>query len=137
MLKIKFNINEFKIIFLRRLKEKMNAKESLSASTGFSVPLACFSVSFLLQRLFFFSVSALFFLLQRPLFFSPTPHFFFSLDLLPFFFSPKYFFSPKRFSAQKSLPVCGSAPHSFLLFFLFQRFFFFLVLFSAPTFVSV
>ena len=137
MLKIKFNINEFKIIFLRRFEGKNERKRISFSLYRLQRPLSCFSVSFLLQRLFFFSVSALFFLLQRPLFFSPTPHFFFSLDLLPFFFSQKYFFSPKRFSAQKSLLVCGSAPHSFLLFFLFQRFFFFLVLFSAPTFVSV
>ena len=95
----------------------MNAKESPSASTSFSVPSLVFFffffLSFLLQRLFFFSVSALVFLLQRLTFF-------FSLDVLPFFqpkilFQPKTFFSPRYFFSPKISP-CLWFSASFLSF---------------------
>ena len=123
-------------------------KNLLQPLPALASPLLFFGVFSASALLFLFSFGA-FLSALASLFFSLAPHFFFSLDVLPFFFqskilfqpktffNPRYFFSPKRFSAQKSLPICGSAPPSFLLFFLFQRFFFFLVLFSAPTFVSV
>ena len=77
MLKIKFNINEFTIIFFsKKIGRKKNAQK-----ISFSLPV---------QRL---------------------PSFLFSL--------------------------CSVQRLPFLLFFLFQRFFFFLVSFSAPPFVSV
>ena len=103
----------------------MNAKESPSASTSFSVPS-------LLQHLFFFSVLVLFFLLQRPLFFSPALTFFFSFDVLPFFqpkilFQPKTFFSPRYFFNPKISPCLWFSASFFssfsthlLLFFLFS-----------------
>ena len=120
----------------------MNAKESPSASTGFSVPslvfrcLFCFSASFSFQfRRFSFCFSV-------PFFFSSASLFLFFRCVSLFFsvqntfstqnvFQPKILFSPKHFSAQKSLPVCGSAPPSFLLFFLFHHFFFPSSVFSA------
>ena len=138
MLKIKFNINEFTKIFLRRFEGKNERKRISFNLYQFQRPLSCFSVSFLLQppfllqHLFFFSVSALFFLLQRPLFFLflflfrrfsfyfsipflffffffSSPHFFFSFDVLPFFqpkilFQPKTFFNPRYFFSPKISP---------------------------------
>ena len=137
MLKIKFNINEFTIIFLRRFEgKKMNAKESPSASTSFNVPLSCFSVSFLLQPPFllqcllfaivppfvsFLFVSA-FFLFPGSVFSAPSlflfsvSFFFFSTYLsflfssrVALFFNPKtFFFSPKQFSLQpKTFLFCA------------------------------
>ena len=124
MLKIKFNIKKFTIIFSEKIGKKINA-EKLSAQPSlfnfsvepFSVPTLFF---FQLQRLFlllFSSGQHLFLLLfsspSAPLFFflffcfiplSLAPLSSFLLDVLPFFyqpknifFSPKPFFSPKRF----------------------------------------
>ena len=121
MLKIKFNINEFTIIFSEKIGKKINA-EKLSAqpslfnfsATPFSVPALFF---FQLQRLFlllFSSGQRLFLLLfsspSAPLFFflffcfiplSLAPLSSFLLDVLPFFYQPKnIFFSPKPFLLQ-------------------------------------
>ena len=87
----------------------MNAKESPSAFTSFSVCLPCFSISFLLQRPFLFSSASfsfqflslfflvlLFFLVSAPFLLLFNAPFFFSVDVLPFF-------SLKSFPAQKSL----------------------------------
>ena len=142
MLKIKFNINEFKIIFLRRFEGKNERKRISFSLYRLQCPLSCFLVSFLLQppfllqRLFFFSVSALFFLLQRPFFFSLVPHFFFSLDVLPFFFSPKYFFNPKRFSTQDTFSAQNVFQPKNLSLFVVQRLllFFFSFCFSVFSF---
>ena len=85
----------------------MNAKETPSASTSFSVPVSCFSVSFLLQRPFLFW-SALFSLFCSPFLVPPFSSFcflvqplflFFLVHVLPFF-SPKTFLNPKPFSVQ-------------------------------------
>ena len=108
MLKIKSNINEFTIIFLRRFEKKMNAKESPSASTRFSV-------SFLLQHPFFF-FSFLPWLAHRLSLYLSSASFSFSFDVLRLFspsVDPKTFFS--------------SAQH-------ISFFFFFSVLFSAHLF---
>ena len=94
----------------------MNAKESPSAFTSFSVCLPCFSVSFLLQPPFSFLQCLLFFSVSAP-FLSCSPFFssqrpFSAFVQCPLFLfcrrvallQPKIFiFSPKRFSAQKSL----------------------------------
>ena len=88
MLKIKSNINEFTIIFLRRFERKMNAKESPSASTRFSV-------SFLLQRPFCF-FSFLPWLAHRLSLYLSSASFSFSFDVLRLFspsVDPKTFFS--------------------------------------------
>ena len=87
----------------------MDAKESPSAFTSFSVCLPCFSVSFLLQPPFLFSSASfsfqflclfflvlLFFLVSAPFLLLFNAPFFFSVDVLPFF-------SLKSFPAQKSL----------------------------------
>ena len=59
MLKIKFNINEFTIIFLRRFEGKNECKRISFSLYQLQRPFSCFSVSFLLQRLFLlFLVSA-------------------------------------------------------------------------------
>ena len=59
MLKIKFNINEFSIIFLRRFKGKNERKRISFSLYQLQRPFSCFSVSFLLQRPFLlFLVSA-------------------------------------------------------------------------------
>ena len=118
MLKIKFNIKKFTIIFSEKIGKKINA-EKLSAQPSlfnfrvepFSVPALFF---FQLQRLFlllFSSGPRLFLLLfsspSAPLFFflffcfiplSLAPLSSFLLDVLPFFYQPKnIFFSPKPF----------------------------------------
>ena len=125
MLKIKFNINEFTIIFWGELKENKCWKYISSQSSQFnlclsvSAPLpfsfqpslffvsAFFLFSFSLPSsfLFLFSVgsapfSSCSFLVQRPFFFfSPLFLFFFLFMRCPFF-SPKTFLSPKHFSLQ-------------------------------------
>ena len=138
----------------------MNAKETPSASTSFSVPVPCFSVSFLLQRPFLFW-SALFSFFCSPF---PVPPFssfcflvqplflFFLVHVLPFF-SPKTFLNPKHFSVQpktffslaQNIFFFFQFSHSSLLlfsalffsgsalFFLFQRLLFF---FSLAPFIQ-
>ena len=96
MLKIKSNTNEFTIIFSEKIGKKINAEK-------FSVPALSF---FQLQRrtfLFFcFSpllVSAVFFF---SFLFSTT--FLVSLNVLPYFFSPKLFsLQPKTFFSAQNL----------------------------------
>ena len=85
----------------------MNAKGTPSASASFSVPVSCFSVSFLLQCSFLFW-SALFSFFCSPF---PVPPFssfcflvqslflFFLVHVFPLF-SPKTFLNPKHFSVQ-------------------------------------
>ena len=108
MLKIKSNTNEFTIIFSEKIGKKINTEK-------FSVPALSF---FQLQRrtiLFFcFSVSAPLFLVScfSLLFFLFSTTFLVSLDVLPYFFSPKHFFSPRTFSAQNVFQ-----PSSFYLWF--------------------
>ena len=91
MLKIKFNINKFTIIFLRRFEGKNEHKRiSFSLYQLQRLPSFLFSLC---------SVQHLPFLLA---------FIFFSVHVLPFFFSPKTFFSaqnnslfsPKPFSVQ-------------------------------------
>ena len=79
----------------------MNAKESPSASTSFNVPLSCFSVSFLLQHLFFASTPLFSFVLSiQRLFLSFFPPF---APLFFLSFSPTYLkASPKLVAAQKA-----------------------------------
>ena len=95
-----------------------------SLSFSFSAAPSCFSVSALFVL---FSVSALFW--SAPSFFSFlfSTTFLVSLDVLPYFFSPKQFsLQPKTiFSAQKHF--FQFSPH-----YCFSFFFFLLALFSAP-----
>ena len=125
MLKIKFNINEFTIIFSEKIGKKINAEKLSAQPSLFNFSAAPFSV----PALFFFQLQCLFLLLfsssQRlflllfsspnaPLFFflflcfiplSLKPLSSFLLDMLPFFYQPKnifsspkpFYFSPKRF----------------------------------------
>ena len=111
MLKIKFNINEFTIVFffLRRLEGKRMLKRSRLASQ-FSVclPFCSASVQFSASLFFFsfcFSVFSFFwFRFQRLLCFCSTPPFisflpaflFFSVHVLPFFSAQKHFFSAQN-----------------------------------------
>ena len=131
MLKIKSNTNEFTIIFLRRLERKRMLKRSCSASQiSVCLPFWSAFVQFNASLFFFsfcFSVFSFFLLLfSTHLFFFLVPHslfYFRHVALLSsaqniifspkcFCFNPRYFFS----SAQKSLPICGSAPPSFCFF---------------------
>ena len=126
MLKIKSNTNEFTIIFLRRLERKRMLKRSRSASVQFSTPssflLLFFFFSFLVNAL---SASAPLFLFSfgAPLFASESLPFL-QPSLFLFFWCVAIFSAQNTFSAQKSLPVCGSAPLSFC-FFSAHLFFFF------------
>ena len=124
MLKIKFNIKKFTIIFSEKIGKKINSKKLSAQPSLFNFSVKPFSVPalffFQLQHLFlllFSSGQRLFLLLfsspSAPLFFflffcfiplSLAPLSSFLLDVLPFFyqpknifFSPKPFFSPKRF----------------------------------------
>ena len=124
MLKIKFNIKKFTIIFSEKIGKKINSKKLSTQPSLFNFSVKPFSVPalffFQLQHLFlllFSSGQRLFLLLfsspSAPLFFflffcfiplSLAPLSSFLLDVLPFFyqpknifFSPKPFFSPKRF----------------------------------------
>ena len=133
MLKIKSNTNEFIIIFSEKIGKKKNAQKisfslcSVQHPFFFSPPFLLVSASFFF---FFFC-----FCFQPPLLekFSASFFFFFSAHVCPFFqpktflpqpailfqFSPKHFcFRPRYFfsSAQKSLPICGSAPPAFCFF---------------------
>ena len=129
MLKIKFNTNEFTIIFFEKIGKKINAKKFSIPTLSFFQLQCCtflpFSVStfsglclslFLLQRPFLlflpfssvrhlFSFSAFFPFLQRLLFFS--------LACCPFFFSPKTFFPAQNVFAPAQnlfsvLPFCST-----------------------------
>ena len=140
MLKIKFNINEFTIIFSKKIGKKINAEKLSAQPSLFNFNAAPFSV----PALFFFQLQCLFLLLfssgQRlflllfsspsaPLFFFLFFRFFplslaplssFLLDVLPFFLSAqKYFFptqnlfllQPKTFFQPKTF-----LPHPKILF---------------------
>ena len=90
----------------------MNAKESPSASTSFSIPS-------LLQHLFFFSISCF------PRCCSASALFFFSFCVLPFIFQPKILlFQPKRFCFSPKPFSVQPTPLFQPLFVLFQPFFF-------------
>ena len=99
MLKIKFNKNEFTIIFLRRFEGKINAKKSASAFLC-SAPVSasilfCFSLSLFSFRASKLSASA------APLSFTCCP--FSALDLVLFSAQKRFSFQPKNvlLSAQK------------------------------------
>ena len=145
MLKIKFNTNEFTIIFSEKIGKKKNAQKISFSLCSVQHPFF-FSPSFLL---FFFSASAPFsssfsFCFQRPLFVSFLPAFlFFSVHVCPFFQPKNIFFQPKTIlsSAQNLFQL--SPHHCFSLFlfcfslfsfcwFCFQRTFSFC---SAPPFL--
>ena len=157
MLKIKFNINEFTIIFLRRFERKRMLNRSRSASVQFSTPSSFLLLFFLFQCLFFF-FSFFSFCFQRTPFVSFLPAFlFFSVHVCPFFqpktilsSAQKHFFQlrtfllqPKTFFSSAHATVSAffflfvgsvfNAPFLFvqrlLFFFLFQR----LILFFLPT----
>ena len=121
MLKIIFNINEFTIIFSKKIGKKINVEKLSAQPSLFNFSIAPFSI----LALFFFQIQCLFLLLfsssQRLfllLFSSPSaPLFFFLffcfiplslahlssflLDVLPFFISPKIFFSAQPFFSPK------------------------------------
>ena len=129
MLKIKSNTNEFTIIFSEKIGKKINAEK-------FSVPALSF---FQLQRrtFLFFCFSPLCFvfcfsppLVSAVLFFSFlfSTTFLVSLDVLPYFFSPKLFsLQPKTFFSSAQKHFFQFSPH-----YCFSFFFFLLALFSAP-----
>ena len=142
MLKIKFNINEFTIVFF--FPEKIGRKKN-AQKISFSLPVQrlpsflfslCsvqrlpFLLFFLFQCFFFFLVS----FSTPPLFLFNASFYFFSSCLsflfssrVALFFSPKtFFFSPKQFSLQpKRVALLSSA----LLFFSGQRLLLFFFLF--------
>ena len=105
--------------------------------------LFCFSTSFLLFLRFSATFSCLLF---QPLsFFCSAPLSFVSLDVLPYFFSPKQFslqpknifFSPKRFCFSPKPFSVQPTPLFQPLFVLFQPFFLFVgSVFSAPFLLS-
>ena len=124
MLKIKFSINEFTIIFFEKIGKKINTEKLSAQPSLFNFSVAPFSI----LALFFFQIQCLFLLLfsssQRlllllfsspsaPLFFflffcffplSLVPLSSFLLDVLPFFYKPKnIFFSPKPFLLQPKI----------------------------------
>ena len=144
MLKIKYNINKFTIIFSEKIWRKKWTQKNLLQPLLASVPLSCFSISAPLLLVFCFSASFFFSsllvsasLLLQPSFsfqfrgspfcfsvphFSPTLTFFFSFGC-PLLFSPKYFFSAQtffNFSAQTFLLQFSHS--SLLLFFLLYSF---------------
>ena len=129
MLKIKFNINEFTIIFLRRFEGKQMLKNQLFSALSLFQP--SFSFSFSTTPFFFFFCFSLF-SISAPLLFQSSACFspFFQRLTFSFlqtccpFFSPKYFFSPKRFSVQpKRLATLTSAPLFFFSFLVSTSFF--------------
>ena len=105
MLKIKSNTNEFTIIFSEKIGKKINAEK-------FSVP-ALFFFQLLRRTFLFFCFSPLCFvfcfsppLVSAVLFFSFlfSTTFLVSLDVLPYFFSPKLFsLQPKTFFSAQNL----------------------------------
>ena len=129
MLKIKSNTNEFTIIFSEKIGKKINAEK-------FSIPALSF---FKLQRrtFLFFCFSPLCFvfcfsplLVSAVFFFSFlfSTTFLVSLDVLPYFFSPKLFsLQPKTFFSSAQKHFFQFSPH-----YCFSFFFFLLALFSAP-----
>ena len=133
MLKIKFSINEFTIIFFEKIGKKINTEKLSAQPSLFNFSVAPFSI----LALFFFQIQCLFLLLfsssqhlflllfsspSAPLFFflffcffplSLAPLSSFLLDVLPFFYQPKnIFFQPKTFftSAQN---IFASAQNTF------------------------
>ena len=144
MLKIKFNINEFTIVFffLRRLEGKRMLKRSRLASQ-FSVclPFCSASVQFSASLFFFsfcFSVFSFFwFRFQRLLLFLFNASFYFFSSCLCFLFSSRValFFSPKQFSLQpKRVALLSSALLFFFSFLVSASFFSFFFFF--PTFLK-
>ena len=130
MLKIKSNINEFTIIFLRRFERKNECKRISFSLYQFqrllyaSVPLSLLLLSSLVSSPFFFFSFLPWSARRLPLFLS-SAYFSFSSNVLPFFspsVEPKMFFS--------------SAQHiSFFFFsFLFSAHLFYFS--SAPPFVA-
>ena len=132
MLKIKFNINKFTIIFFEKIGKKINAKKLSAQPSLFNFNAAPFSA----PALFFFQFQCLFLLLfssgqclfllsfsspSALLFFFLFFYFFplslaplssFLLDMLPFFYQSKnIFFSPKHFLLQ---PKTFFQPKTFL-----------------------
>ena len=87
-----------------------------------------FSVLFQRHLFCFFSAPFFSFQFTCAIFFSPKTLFF---SPKRFCFNPRYFFS----SAQKSLPVCGSVPPFFFLFFLpfFSAFSHYVLPFFSPS----
>ena len=119
MLKIKFNINEFTIIFSKKIGKKINA-EKLSAQPS----LFNFNAAFLCSSSLFLSasvpLSSAFLFWSAPLsslvLFTQCPPFLLSVFLLySFVFSASFFFSSRRvalfLSAQKKI----FSPKRFLL----------------------
>ena len=138
MLKIKSNTNKFTIIFFWEDWKENKWWKILCSSPLFLSASAPHLLVFLFQP----SLFCFLFLCFSLLFFLFSTTFLASLDVLPYFFSPKHFFSPNTFSAQELfqpktffsplLFICGSAPPSFLLFspsFFLKR----LILFFLPT----
>ena len=139
MLKIKFNINEFTIIFLRRFEGKQMLKNYLFSALSLFQP--SFSFSFSTTPFFFFFCFSLF-SISAPLLFQSSACFspFFQRLTFSFlqtccpFFSPKYFFSPKRVSVQpKRVATLSSAPLCFFSFLVSTSFF---SSFFSPTFLK-
>ena len=110
MLKIKFSINEFTIIFFEKIGKKINTEKLSAQPSLFNFSVAPFSI----LALFFFQIQCLFLLLfsssQRLfllLFSSPSasPFLLFVFLLFSFVFSASFFFSSRRvalfLSAQK------------------------------------
>ena len=121
MLKIKFNINEFKIIFLRRFEGKNERKRiffSVFSALLFSASFFLFVLSvqllpFSVQPSFFLFCFSTHFLLLCTFLFQPSL-FSFLFDVLPFFFQPKILFQPKTFFSPRISP-CLWFSASFLL----------------------
>ena len=114
MLKIKSNINEFTIIFLRRFERKNECKRisfslyQLQRLLYASAPLSLLLLSSLVSRPFFFFSFLPWSVRRLPIFLSST-YFSFSSNVLPFFnpsVEPKMFFS--------------SAQHIFFFFSIFS-----------------
>ena len=136
MLKIKFNINEFTIIFQRRFEGKNERKRISFSLYQLQHPLSYFSVSFLLQPPFLFSSASFSFQFQRLFLSASTPPLLFSsASLFLFFrcvalflaqntfsaqnvFQPKILFQPKTFFSPKNLSLF--VVQRLLLFFLFS-----------------
>ena len=119
MLKIKFNINEFTIIFLRSIEGKNECKRisfslyQLQRLLYASVPLSLLLLSSLVSSPFFFFSFLLWSV--RPFFFS-SASLLFSLDVLPFFspsVEPKTFFSSAQHISFFLFCSVFSAPFSF------------------------
>ena len=139
MLKIKFNINEFTIIFFsKKIGRKKNAQKISFSLPVQRLPSFLFSLCsvqrlpfllfFLFQRFFFFLVSFSappFVSIQRLLLFLFfLPFFSFQFTCCPFFQPKNIFFSPKQFSLQpKHVALLSSAPLFFFSFLVSASFF--------------